>query len=896
MEPSTWERLEAVFFEALALDPEDRGAFIERACAGDDILRAEVEAVLASHLAMAGSEPEEVPPDRRVGTRVGAYRLEALIGRGGMGEVYRARRADDVYEQEVAVKIVRSGLPPAEMVRRFRLERQILARLEHPNVAALLDGGVTEGGQPYLVMQFVHGVPITDYVDRHRLPVADRLRLFVTACRAVQFAHANLVVHRDIKPSNILVTDDGRVRLLDFGIAKLIDPEGAGGTLPTESLLLLTPEHAAPEQFLGTPITTATDVYQLGVLLYELLTGERPFRAGSTLELHRAICEQEPARPSTVLGRSAAAGTEAGDTVATADAARVRSTTPSGLRRQLRGDLDRIVLKALRKEPERRYGSAAELADDVERHLEGYPVEARPESFGYVAGRFVRRHRLGVTAGLALAASMVALVVMSLRFASTKAAQSTAIAAERDVAVEISTFLENLFEASDPFNGGPARRDTLRIRDFFDEGVERVRTGLAGQPLVQARLLATFGKAYRNLGRFDEARPLLEDAVTIRLRELGPDSPELAASRTDLAQLHIGEGKYDVAEALLDSSVTVLARDSVAFARPLTSSLNVLGNLYQERGRFPEAEAMYRRSLAIAQAASEDDGHHAQHLSNLGTALARQAKLDEAEALLRQAVDAARVQFGNEHPTTAVMLNNLGNVLSDESKLDEAEAALREALAIRRARFEPPQPDLAVSVNNLGDLLLQKGDAAGAVALFQESLEMRKALYGERHPAVAIGLINVATAVARLDPGRRDEAVPLFEEAHAILLATVGPDHPLVGAVDSNFGRLEHDLGHHERALALLRDGLAVDRKRYDANHPRVLGGLSDIGRCLTDLARYAEAEAAFLEAYAGLEPQRDKQARVWDGLLVRMAALYRAMGREEEATRYEAMRTPGGP
>jgi serine/threonine-protein kinase len=482
MDPNTWERLEAIFFDALALDGEDRTAFLDRACNGDADLRAEVEAVLASHLAIAEGEPLEIPPEGRVGTRVGAYRLEALVGRGGMGEVYRARRADGLYDQEVALKLVRSGLPPYEMVRRFRLERQILARLEHANVAALLDGGVTEDGQPYLVMQFVRGVPITEYADAHRLPIPDRLALFVTVCRAVQFAHANLVVHRDLKPSNILVTADGQVRLLDFGISKLVDPEGTGGVVPTESLLLLTPEHAAPEQFLGLPITTATDVYQLGVLLYELLTGARPFQ-GTSLELSRAICEQEPTRPSAALGRPPAHQEDLGPTVVAADAARARASTPDGLRRHLRGDLDRIVLMALRRDAARRYGSAADLADDIERYLGGYPVQARPESFGYVASRFVRRHRVGVAASVALAASLVALLVISLRFAATTSAQAAVIAQERDVAVEVSSFLEGLFEAGDPYATAPGRRDTLRIRDFLDEGARKVREGLADQPL-----------------------------------------------------------------------------------------------------------------------------------------------------------------------------------------------------------------------------------------------------------------------------------------------------------------------------------------------------------------------------------------------------------------------------
>jgi serine/threonine-protein kinase len=891
MQPGTWDRLEAVFFEALAMPPEERSAFLDRACEGDPDLRVEVEAVIASHLAMDEDDAAAVAPESRVGTRIGAYRLDALIGRGGMGEVYRARRADDEYEREVAVKIVRSGLPPFEMVRRFRQERQILAKLEHANVATLLDGGVTTEGQPYLVMQYVRGAPLTEYADSHRLSVPERLRLFVTVCRAVQYAHSNFVVHRDLKPSNIMVTDDGQVRLLDFGIAKLLDPEGTGGALPTESLLLLTPEHAAPEQFLGQPITTATDVYQLGVLLFELLTGARPFQASTSVELSRAICEQEPTRPSAALGRSVVGGTEAGDTVGEADAARARATTPEGLRKRLRGDLDRIALMALRKDPARRYGSAAELADDIERHLEGFPVRARPESFGYVAGRFLRRHRVGVAASAALAASLVALAVLSLRFAATTSAQAAEIAAERDVAVEVSNFLESLFEASDPFATGAARRDTLRIRAFLQEGTRKVKEGLTDQPLVQARLFAVLGKAWHNLGRLEEATPLLEEAVAIRTREIGPLSPDVGASQADLALLLIAQGKYDRADTLLRSSLTIFNTDSLAYARPLASTYGALGNVLQERGRFPEAEDAYRHAMSVSEKDSTlGADKRVEHLSNLATALIRQAKLEEAEPLLRTAADLSRAQLGTDHPTTATMLNNLGYLLRDANKLDDAEAALRESLRIRRARFESPHPAIASSINNVADILLVRGDAAGAEPLFRESLDMRRALYGDRHPAVGNAWINLAATIQAME-GRQDEAVKYYDEARSVLVGSLGPDHPLLGAVDGNLGRLYHSTERHDTALHHFRAALAVRRKAYDAKHPLVLGNLSDLGQCLLDLQRYGEAETALKEAFDGLEPQREKQGRLFDPVLVRLGRLYRAMGRESEATKYESMR-----
>jgi serine/threonine-protein kinase len=652
----------------------------------------------------------------------------------------------------------------------------------------------------------------------------------------------------------------------------------------------MTPEHAAPEQFLGQPITTATDVYQLGVLLFELLTSARPFQAGTSLELHRAICEQEPTRPSAALGRPPADRADPGTTVSAADAAGARGTTPDTLRRHLRGDLDRIVLMALRKEPDRRYGSAAELADDVERHLGGYPVQARPESFGYVASRFIRRHRVGVAAGLALAASLVALVVLSLRFAATTSTQAATIAEERDVALAVSSFLEGLFEATDPF-ATTQRRDTLRIRDFLDEGARKVREGLDDQPLVQARLFTTLGKAYRNLGQFEPAAPLLQDALAIVQRELGPTSAEFATVQTSLAQLHIDQGEHDDGEALLRSSLEILRRDSSEHARVLATTVGVLGNVFQDAGRFPEAEGAYREALAFSELDSTvDDGRRAEQLSNLATALSRQAKLEEAEALLRRAVTLARAHFGDEHPTTATMLNNHGSVLREQNEIAAAEAPLREALAIRRARFEAPHPAVATSINNLADLLLARNDFTGAEPLFRESLEMRRALYGERHPAVGLAWINLAAVLQRLD-GRHDEAVRSYGEARSVLVATVGPDHPLLGAIEGNLGRHYHDTGDHERALVHYRAALEIRRTTYDADHPLVLGNVSDIGGCLVDVERYAEAERLLLEAFAGLEPQREQLARAWDSALVRLGRLYRAMGRADQAAKYEGMR-----
>lgn len=470
MQSGTWEQLGELFLKAVELPAADRANYLDAACEGNGQLRLELEAMLAAHESGAGGDDllDLLPsirsaPALTVGSQIGPWRLEALVGRGGMGEVFRAVRADGQYHQEAAIKVVRPERTTAAMVSRFLQERRIMARLEHPGIATLLDGGITPGGQPYLAMQYVKGQPITRWADTHALPVVERLRLFVKVCDAVQFAHANLIVHRDLKPSNILVTDEGQPRLLDFGIAKLLDTGATDST--TGDLLLLTPEHAAPEQFLGNQVTTATDVYALGVLLYELLTGTRPFRDVAAADLPRAVCETPPRPPSTV--------------------------------RPVAGDLDQIVMKALRKEPDRRYASAGQMGEDVTRFLGGWPVLARPDTAGYRIQRFVSRNRIGVGAAAAIVITLIGATALTARESSRRGDALAAARAEQARANRITEFLMSVFRASNP---SETRGRTVTARELLDNAANRVRRDLADDPSARSDMELAIGRAYAFVG------------------------------------------------------------------------------------------------------------------------------------------------------------------------------------------------------------------------------------------------------------------------------------------------------------------------------------------------------------------------------------------------------------
>ena len=554
MNPERWRRVKELFQQTLEMPAGEPAAFIEAASADDERLRQEVHTLLSSHdaatdflnnppQAAAAAVTELHDRASRVGDRIGPYKVLRRIGRGGTGSVYLAVRDDDEFQRRVAIKLVRRGMATTDILRRFRSERQILASIDHPYIARLLDGGSTDDGVPYFVMEYIEGEPINVYCDRNQLSIEDRLTLFCQVCSAVQVAHQNLVVHRDIKPGNILVSAEGVPKLLDFGIAKLLNPElSAAVDDPTMlKLRVMTPEYASPEQIRGGAITTASDVYSLGILLYELLTGRRPYQLDNLPmpDMELVVCTTQPSRPSDAVLQADVALRLEGfvPRINAAAVAEARGEAPERLRRALVGDLDNIVLMALRKEPNRRYSSVEHFADDILRHLKGLPVTARTDTLRYRVGKFVGRHRLAVAMGITT-------VLFGLALATTIVVQAGQVAVERDRAqraaeraTAVSDFLQEIMASADPIEGMGC---DVTVIESVEAAVPRIGSTFADQPDLQAAVRHTIGTTFLRLGRLEEAEEQLRLALAIRREVNGPASLDIAATLNSL-----GEVLYD---------------------------------------------------------------------------------------------------------------------------------------------------------------------------------------------------------------------------------------------------------------------------------------------------------------------------------------------------------------
>ena len=792
-------RLRALFDRLADLPPDARAQLLDEECAGDPDLRRDLEQLLSldvptTMLRVAPVADRLVPGDRP--RRIGAYRVIRELGHGGMGEVFLAERDDGQFEHQVALKIVRGGLDLGEIARRFLHERQILARLRHPNIATLHDGGATDDGVPYFAMEYVDGSPITDYCDERRLDIDGRMALFESICRAVQYAHRNLVIHRDLKPSNVLVTSEGVVKLLDFGIAKILDPEAREQTLATGGFL--TPAYAAPEQVRGEATSTATDVFALGGLLYVLLTGHHPFGdVTRSLDITRAILEREPPAPSAVAGRDM-------ESAAAVEIAARRGADPKALCRQLRGDLDNIVGRALRKNPDERYASAEDLRADLERHRRSLPVSARPATMRYRARKFVARHRVASTAA-AVALAAIILGVGGIAWQAGVAARERDRArAEAGRARAVKDYLVSVFSSADPaFESG----ESLTARELVERGAASVSDRFAEDLPIRAEITQVLGTVLARLAVYGRADTLLASALEEH-RRLGDDAR--------------------VVETLAE-----------------------LGHVARWQGRLSESHDYFREALEIARSRlGEESPAAAGAWSGLGLTLSAQGEFEEGEKALLEALRIQRASLGPDAAPVAEQLANLATVLSDKGDLEGSEKRLREALAI----YQRIQPEGGLGgaevLGSLGELLDTTDRLQESEAVSRKSLEIFRREYGARgHPTIAITLSNLAGTVRAL--GRPAEAESLQLEAAEIFKQHLGPDHYFVGRIYNNLSVTRNAMGDVEGAIRYLDDAIRVMRIDLGEKHPALMSLIVNRGSYMLALERLTKAEEAYREALA---------------------------------------------
>ena len=771
MSPERFQRLERLFAAAVDRPPGERQEMLAAVAAEDPELSAEVERLLVAD-AHAGRFLESAVEagaaavvDGEAGRRLGPYRLIRELGRGGMGAVYLAEREDRELQQRVAVKRLHRGLETPEVLARFLTERQILANLSHPSIARLFDGGTTEDGRPYFVMELVEGMPIDAHCDAGRLSIRARLMLFLDVLDAVREAHRNLIVHRDLKPSNVLVTAEGSPKLLDFGVAKILAPDTPGrldvtGLGPARPMTLA---YASPEQVQGLPVTTATDVYALGVLLYRLLTGRHPYpiEEKPTREVERLILEHRPERPSLAVSRHA-----------DPEAARCRGVSPSGLERQLRGDLDTIVLAALEKDPAERYSSVERLADDLRLHLEGRPITFRPTPLRTRGLKFVRRHRWGVAAAGVI-------VALGLSLAGSLVAMSVRTARERDRAARVASLLVDLFEIADP---GERRGSSITARELLDQGTDRVVHVLDQQPETQGPLLATLGRLYAQLGLYDRAVEVLERSVAVERRR-GGAHPDLVTALRDLGRALAGGGRFAEAELVFAEVLATAERLYPEDHPEVASSVNNYALVQHDLGRYEAAEPLYRRAVELERRLGEDPARSGVARGNRALLLIDLGRYAEAEAAYREIL-AIREEASPPSPVDiADILEYLAMALQGQGRYAEAEAAARRSLALRDRHLVPDHRDLARSRNILGAVLRDRGALDAAEPLLRGALADRRRLLGPGHAEVAVSLEDLGDLL--VSRGRYADAERAFAEAARIQESSFPANHPTIARIEA---------------------------------------------------------------------------------------------------------------
>lgn len=887
MDKDRWHKIEEIFHAANSLPAGEITDFLARECGNDRELRLSVESLLehadkdTGLSAVVEQAAHSMLSDKAdmSGEHIGPYLVAGVLGQGGMGAVYLAERDDDQYRQRVAIKLIRHGVANREILQRFRIERQILANLEHPFIARLLDGGSTQSGLPYLVMEYVEGQPIDAYCNSNSLNTRERLKLFQKVCSAVQYAHQKLVVHRDLKPSNLLVTETGEPKLLDFGIAKLLDTADIEQTVLETHVeaRLHTPRYSSPEQVAGKPVSTVTDVYALGVVLYELLTGSRPYGSDRTdrISVEQAILKSEPVRPSvsvTGMSKVAAGGKTQFDF--------------SGIEKDLTGDLDNIILMALRKEPERRYQSVAQFSADIQNFLEQRPVIARPTSWFYRSGKFVRRHRFGSAVTALLISSLVGFSIFTWDQSKTIALERDLAQLEKAKAVAITEFLANMFSEVTPDN---ARGKIVTVREVLDKAGEQLDKrghALASQPETEAAIRRVIGGIYTDLGFSKPAETHLTRALGIHEEQGLGDREELllvllALSRVYHQQFREEESR-EISNRALEISKQVHGEDH----RHTLGIMNALAGSYQMMGNLEAAEELfldvYNKRISLL------GRYHPDTLTSelsLGVVYQWMGRFEDSEKFLRLCMDGARKNLGNDHPLTLDCMGALGSVLETTGEYAAAEPVISEHVERAALIQGERHPATLRSMHNLADTYRGLARYDESEALFLKTLDTRRDALGLDH----IETLQTQMKLARLYRimERYDEAEPLVEDTVAKQRAALGRDHPTTLIATQVMADLYRAQGRGEEALQLYLLILQAREKALGADHPELQDTLAGLASIHLAKGMEASAEGYLLRAFKLAEDNPAFKSERISEILRMLIQLYESSGTPEKATLY---------
>lgn len=896
MESERWQRIKQIFAQVQTADPDRRNHLLEQLCGQDGDMRREIEQLLACEETQDQAFLESPPGDLRLPfampKRVGPYRVIALLGQGGMGCVFEAVREDE-FQQKVAVKLMHFGLDTPALRKRFQHERQIMATLNHPNVARLLDGGTTTDGLPYFVLEFIEGQTITDFCRATRANLRQRIDLFLQVCEGVGYAHRNFIVHRDIKPANVLVSREATVKLLDFGIAKLLGPEMAEFAQKTlvrtrTGQAMMTPQYASPEQYLNQPITTATDVYGLGLLLYELVTGTAAydFSDKSMMEIDRMIVHDLPTAPSTALSR---AGTRRSADALLAE--RIRShaancgATPQKLSDVLRGELDHIIMKALRKEPERRYPTVEALTQDLHAYLEGRPVSAHGDSLWYRSRKFVRRNARAVTLFASFVIMLTSFAIISLHFAVITRRQSEAIAQERDRAEEVTDFLIDVFASADPFVESSG---SISVAELLQRNAGRIDAEFENRPFLRARLLTLMGQVYTALGDGAQGQDFLERALHLATADAGfpiRDHAEILSlmgenlriqgkwnearacfrralnsidgfnvSDVDRAEIifkdasnELADRQFDAALAAFDSAESLLDPASPDTTALKAKILNGKARAFQEMNAFDRAEDVQRRAIALARRAfGTHHAHTGDMLANLAIVLDARGHPDEARQVFDEALHMLHDIFGERHPLMATLYNNLGMMLENQGRLDEAIAAHQRALDIRRQIFGEDNVYVIMSLINLGYTYDSQAAYPKAEAMYRQAIDIAGRVLDPQHPDLGFLYNNFCYNLQAQE--RWDEAQEACDQALRIYRAA--PGHEIAaGQTAALLGKILLRGGRPEQAIEVLEEALRVADEMNGDAFIQVGRVLNNLGLAHARCRSWREAEAAYRRA-----------------------------------------------